>query len=188
MVSHRKTLVAAAVPVGFLLSGALIWQASYAAFTDTTSNDNNTWQAGTVDLDDNDSGSALFTASGLVPGSTGAACITVRYLGTADADVAMTARYATGDASTNQLAPYLDMVVNKGSGAGVADCTGFIAGSDIYSGTAAAMPGAGDLDTWVGTTGDTAMYRITYTLNASTPDGSQGDTAGLDIVWDAQNR
>ena len=124
-----------------------------------------------------------------MPGSTGAACITVSYSGTADADVAMTAQYATGDASTNQLAPYLDMVVNKGSGSGVgANCVGFTAGSDVYSGTAAAMTGAGDLDTWVGTTGDTAVYRITYTLNATTQDGSQGGTAGLDLVWDAQNQ
>jgi hypothetical protein len=187
--SHRKTLVAAAVPVAFLLSGALIWQASYAAFTDTTSNDNNSWTAGSVTITDDDGGSALFTVSGLVPGATGARCITVTYSGTVTADIAMTAAYHSGDVATNPLAPYLDMAVNKGAGASVAaDCTGFTPGSDVYTGDAATMTGAGSLDTWVGSTGNTAVYRITYTLDAATPNASQGDAAGIDFFWNAQSQ
>ena len=120
MGSHRKTLVAAAVPAAFLLSGALVWEASYAAFTDTTSNDNNSWTAGSVTITDNDGGSALFTASGLVPGTTGARCITVTYSGTVTADIAMTAAYHAGRCHHEPARAVSHMVVNKGTGTGVA--------------------------------------------------------------------
>ena len=50
------------------------------------------------------------------------------------------------------------------------------------------MTGAGSLDAWVGTNGDAAVYRITYTLNASTPNASQGDTAAIDFFWSAQSQ
>jgi hypothetical protein len=46
-------MIAAAVVVGLMGSGALVWQASSAAFTASTENDSNTWSSGKVVLTDN---------------------------------------------------------------------------------------------------------------------------------------
>ena len=58
-----------AVPIAILLSGAMIGTASYAAFSATTSSPTSNWAAGTVALSDDDSATALFTA-------TSAVCVT----------------------------------------------------------------------------------------------------------------
>lgn len=191
MASHRKVLVAVAVPVGFLLSGVLIWQASYAAFTATTSNTGNTWQAGTVVLTDNDSDSALFTATGLVPGSTGERCITVSYTGTASTSVKMYANYNASD-PTSPLAPYLLMTVTPGTGTDPA-CADFAAsGAAVYTSIAASsiVTAAHDwstgVDTQPATTGWARTYHVQYQLDPATPDGSQGDSAAIDFQWEAR--
>src|SRR5665647_332083 len=56
--------------VAVAASAALVWQASYSAFSATTANPNNTWAAGSVVLSDDDSSdTAMFTATLLKPGS-----------------------------------------------------------------------------------------------------------------------
>ena len=64
-----------------LASGGLVWQSSYSAFSATTSNPTNNWSAGTVALSDDDSNTAMFTASNLKPGATGTKCIAVTSTG-----------------------------------------------------------------------------------------------------------
>jgi predicted ribosomally synthesized peptide with SipW-like signal peptide len=83
MVSRSGKVLAAAVPLGMLASGVLIWQASYAAFSATTTNPNNTFSAGTVTLTDNRQPSTvMFNPTGLKPGSTASACIKVTWRST----------------------------------------------------------------------------------------------------------
>lgn len=196
MAARRKALIAAAVPVGFLLSGALVWQASYAAFVDTTSNDGNSWTAGSVTLTDNDAGAALFSPSAaLTPGDTETSCIVVTYSGTVAADVRVYGGYASGDEVTNPLAGYLSLVVERQAGSvACGTATGwttvstggtvadFIAAD--YSWDTATTPG------WLAaaqlapaTTSET--YRVTYTLVDDT--AAQGLTAEMNFVWEAQN-
>lgn len=105
----------AAVPVGLLLAGALVWQSTSAAFTATTDNTGNTWQAGTVVLTDSDGGTALFdsTADGaLRPGSTRSRCIRVDYTGDLTADIRLYVTTPMSGAAT--LDPYLVMSVERG--------------------------------------------------------------------------
>ena len=79
------------VPAALLVSALLVWQASNAAFSATTSNPGNSWTAGSVTLTDDDggtsptTGTAMFSAAGLVPGSTGSHCIAVTSTGTVPA-------------------------------------------------------------------------------------------------------
>src|SRR4051812_44560547 len=76
-----------AVPIGLIASGALVWNASYAAFTATTVNPGNSWSTGSVALSDSQGGSssgatgtALWSGqTNLIPGSTGTKCIKVTY-------------------------------------------------------------------------------------------------------------
>jgi hypothetical protein len=62
----RRTVLPVAVPVGLVLSLAVTWGSTYAAFSASTGNGGNSWQAGSVVLTDSDSGSALFTTDGAV--------------------------------------------------------------------------------------------------------------------------
>ena len=75
----------AVVSLALLASGAMVYQASNAAFTATTSTGNNSWTAGTVALTNSSSATALFdaTAEGVfTPGTTTARCVLVTYSGT----------------------------------------------------------------------------------------------------------
>src|SRR2546423_3776093 len=79
--SPTRTAMAAALAVGFLISAAVVWQSSRAAFFATTENHNNRFSAGTVTLTDNDSDGAMFTALAIKPGDGGSACVKVTYGG-----------------------------------------------------------------------------------------------------------
>ena len=108
-------VIAASVVAGLIGSGALVWQASSAAFTATTFNDGNSWASGKVVLSDNDSGIALFTETDLVPGSTDTQCIEVTYDGTVESTVTLYSNTPTG-----ALGEFLDIDVSYGAGT---DCT-----------------------------------------------------------------
>jgi hypothetical protein len=77
--SPRIAVVAkwSSVPAALVLSSALVWHASYSAFSATADNPTSNWAAGTVALADDDSSTALFSATNLKPGSTGTKCIVV---------------------------------------------------------------------------------------------------------------
>ena len=112
----RRSLLAVAVPVGLVLSLALTWGSTQAAFTASTGNAGNTWQAGSVVLGDSDSEAALFTTAGdgaLVPGSTRSRCIRIDYTGTLTADIRMYVGTPPTGAAT--LDPYLVMSVERGA-------------------------------------------------------------------------
>jgi len=106
-VRSRRFTTLLVVAVSLLGSGALIWHASYAAFTATTATATNTWTAGSVTLTNDRSVSAAFSvtaarpdasATVLAPGASGpfvasstssggSACVKVTYTGTLTADV-----------------------------------------------------------------------------------------------------
>jgi hypothetical protein len=71
-----------AVTIGLLACASVVWQASHSAFSGTTSNSNNQMSTGTVSITDSDSGSAMITATNLLPGGPAqTACIGVQYTG-----------------------------------------------------------------------------------------------------------
>ncbi len=112
----RRTMLAAAVPVGMVVSGALVWQSSYAAFSAQTANAGNAWDTGNVVLADNDAGSSLFNSTDdgtLKPGSTRSRCIRVDYTGDLTSDIKL--YVTTPSAGATSLDPYLIMSVEKGT-------------------------------------------------------------------------
>lgn len=176
--SRRGTwAVALAVPVGLLASGALVWQASYAAFTATTENTANSWSTGTVVLADNDGGTALWTSAGLLEhGSTATRCITVSYTG----DLAATIDFSATSSGT--LAPDLDVTIQTGSGT-AADCSDFTGATALYTGTLAALPaGLTPLPDWTVAGAATRTYRIAWTVATT---AAQGETATAAFTWTA---
>lgn len=183
--ARRAAPVAAAVTIGLLASGGLIWYGTHSAFTATTSNTGNTWAAGAVALTDSQNGTAAFSASNLAPGATGVKCITVTYTGTASGGVAVKLYTAN---KTGTLGDYLNLTVDEGTG-GSADCTGFTSGTSDYTGTLTAFAAknsyANGVSTWAPTVTGAKTYKFTYTLDPATPDTAQSATAGMDFIWEA---
>jgi len=192
-----------ALPVGLVLSAALVWQSSYAAFTATTTNPTNNWATGSVALADDDSNAALFTtatnAGNLKPGATATKCIRVNYTGTLASNVKLYTT-AASYAETLSLGSYIDLEITQGTGTAAftdteANCiANFVAdaGPVQYTGTLANFAStrtnfSNGFGTFAPSGTATKVYKIKYTINASTPNGSQGATAALGFSWEAQN-
>lgn len=183
-----------AIPVALIVSGLVVAQASYSAYSDSTVNPTNNWTSGTVKLSDDDANTALFTATGLKPGSTGTKCIAVTSSGTLPSAVKL---YGTAPTTTLALSTYLNLTVTQGTAGTFASCTGFTplaTGASVYSGTllnfgATATNFASGLGSWAptGTAPETRTYQFVYTLSATAPDTTQGGTAAIGFTWEVQN-
>jgi hypothetical protein len=207
-----QTVLAAAVPVGLVLSAAVVWQSTSAAFSATTENADNAWRTGTVVLTDSDSGAALFnsTADGaLKPGSTRPRCIRVDYSGDLPSDIRFYVTTPAGGATS--LDPYLVMSVERGqdvpAGTAVAaDCTaGFTpaAPATFLYNTVSAGDASADATKTLGalktrSTYDTGIpvatavpqdshltFRITYRVKDD--NAAQNTQSDASFVWEARN-
>ncbi len=175
-------------------SAAVVWQASYSAFSAPTSNPSSNWAAGSVVLADDDANTAMFNASNLKPGSTGTRCIAVTSTGSLPSAVKL---YGTGSATTNALSSYLTLAITQGSGGSFGSCTGFsplASGASVYSGTLAAFAASATgysngVGNWAptGSGSDTRVFQISYTFDSAAPNTTQGGTASIGFTWEAQN-
>lgn len=182
------------------LTGGLVAVSVYSAFSSTTSNSANSFAAGTVNIADNDAGTALYAVTGAAPGLVVQKCIKVTYTGSLDADVRL---YTTSAIGT--LGPYVNLTITPGtqSVSTFPDCTGFTAdGADLFNGTLAGFATTyssytagladypGTLATkWV--TNDAVVYRFTLTLadnNAANGGASALTTGSHAITWEARNQ
>jgi hypothetical protein len=191
--STRSRASAAGALVAVLLCGVLVTQRTRAAFVADTANPASSWTAGTVDLRDDDAGSALFSVTGLLPGDSGERCIAVDYVGSLPSTVRLSAGGLTGT-----LGPYLDLVVEEASadagavGSFAGGCGAFT-GTTVYSGTLAGLAAtAFDFAHGVGSFapaggGQSTVYRFRYTLAAATPSAQQGTSAGAVLTWESRN-
>jgi predicted ribosomally synthesized peptide with SipW-like signal peptide len=180
-------------PVAALVTLGVVGQASYSAFSDRVSS-TGSLAAGTVVLNDDDSGSAVFALTNLRPGSSGSRCIAVTSTGTLPSTVRL---YATDATTTKSLASSIAWTVTQGTGGTYASCSGFTAstsGATLYSGTLAGFTGsatgyATGVGGWAptGSATETRTFQLAYTLSASTPDTAQGGTASFGLTWEAQN-
>ena len=137
----------AVVPLALLGSGALVYQASNAAFTASTSTGNNSWTAGNVFLGNSSSGSALFNLSAMKPSTAAAAttkCAVVSYTGNLAANVRMYVTSFTSAArsgGSNDPSGWMRVTVEEGSGVQT-DCSDFVSSRYLTSGT------TGGMDVW----------------------------------------
>ncbi len=195
-VTPRAARLAAwiAIPAALVASGAVVSTASYSAFSATTVNPTSNWTAGSVALSDDDNNTALFTATGLKPGSTGSNCITVTSTGSLPSTVKL---YGTNASTTKDLAANVALTVEQGTGGGFGTCAGFTPAASsgtLYSGTVAGFGSASTdfasgVGTWAptGSASESRVYRVTYTVPSTAPNTVQGGTASLGLTWEAQN-
>ncbi|WP_120522457.1 hypothetical protein [Arthrobacter celericrescens] len=189
----------AAVPAALVVSGLLVSQASYSAFSATTNNAGNNWASGSLALTNDASGTALFSASNIKPGDAGSKCITV----STTANIASTLKvYASSySKGTKSLGDRINVTVTSGSFPGAAPangaCTGFTAGSvavattSLTSFAAASSSYATGADSYALPAGGSRTYKIDWTFatagSTSADNAYQGDTASIGFTWESQS-
>ena len=177
----------AAMVLACLLVSLLVFRSSRGAFATTTANSGNSIAAGTVDLVDDDSGSALITVSAMKPADSVVRCITVTYQGSL---AAATIRLY-GTSGGTGLGTYLDTTIEEGTGGAFGDCTGFSAASTVFSGTLAGFAAAhtgfsnGAAAFTTSSTPTARTFRFTLTLEDN--NAAQGLTALPTFTWEAQS-
>ena len=186
---HRLLVVStvrlAAIAAALLMLTLLVVTRSRAAFSDAVVNGGNSFSTGSVVVGD-DASSALFNAAGMTPSVPVANCIQITYSGTiTPATIRM---YATGSGT---LAPYLDALVEVGSGGSFGNCSGFTPTSVAYSGTLAGMftshtnYATGAPTFAAATTPTTRTVRFTFTVQND--QAAQLQSATATFTWEAQS-
>lgn len=191
-----KVIAAATTPIAVLAAGAMVWQASNAAFTGQTRNSGNEWSTGQVALTDDDTGSARFTATNMLPGDTQTKCIKVTANATVDG---LVKGYAVNPVLPQKdLADHLFITIRAGDGGTFTDCTGFVAQEITVNRmplTQMAMANsfASGMGGWnVAPGANTRTYEITWEFDTTSMtqneiDQTQGDRAGIDVQWELQS-
>lgn len=163
--------------------GSTSWGVANASFSARSTTTASTWSTGTVVLTNTPS-SALFTATGLQPGSTGTSCVDVSYTGSLAAAVRLYGSVSPSGAST--LSAYLQITVEEATGT----CASPGTYSTLYSGTAYAFSTvtasyATGVSSWAPSASASHPFRITYSLLAD--NAARGLSGSVTFTWEARN-
>lgn len=199
----RGKLLASAAVCGLLLAATSL--VVFSAFSSVTRSEGNTFNAGSITVSNNSTGSTLFAMSAMKPGSTQTRCVKVSYVTSG----ALTSTLRLYGATTGTgLASHLSVKVIRGADtapAGTSDadklrCVGFAAATVdfpgppagagvLFDGKLSAYPASyetGIVDpngSWAH--GDSAVYQIQVTLDDT--DAAQGKSAGQEFAFQARN-
>jgi hypothetical protein len=200
----RRLVALAAAPIAVIAAAGMVWQSSYAAFSADTRNAGNSWSTGTLTLNNDGNGTAMFQVSNMTPGQTGSHCIQV----TSTSSVPGTVKLYLMNPVTSAagLEGHLRITVQSGTGATYAGgCGAFVADSTptqpIINGTNYTLQqaatafnsygtGAG---AWVttGAASESKSYKFTWSMDNNLTqteiDQLQGSHVGTDFEWEIQN-
>jgi hypothetical protein len=185
----RRRLLAILVPA-FLAAGVGV---AYAAFTAVASNAGNSVSSGTVEIADNDGGSAMLSLANATPGSSDTSCIRVSYTGSLNASVRL---YGT---VTGTAAAHLILTVTRGTDGSPSfdSCAGFTADATNHIGAGPGVIWTGLLstfpNTWAGgvvdpatwTTSDARSYR--FVISPVDRDAAEGLSSTFAPSWEARS-
>ena len=180
--------------------GALVGVGTLSAFSSSTSNSGNNFDAGTVYVSDNDAASALYNVTNRKPGDTVTSCIKVTYGGSLAADVHL---YTTS--TIGAVGQYINLTIDKGTSAGspaFPGCGTFTSEATVYNGTLSGYATAhndyasgssyypGVQTKW--NSGDSVVYRFTLSLQDDNNANGQGSGAmqsgSHSFTWEARNQ
>ena len=194
---RQTTAMAVAALLALALVAALITRTSQAAFTASTDNTGNYFNAGTVSLSDNDGTTALFAVDGMEPGDVATSCIQLSYDGTITTPRAVKVYSGgyTNVGGTDGLSDYLEVTIDEGTGTAFPGCGDFVLGANVLAPTTltafatSATDYASGVGTWTPTaTGETRAYRVTVELLGTTPNTEQGaGTTDVAFTWEVQS-
>ena len=174
----RTTARAFAAAVSALLIATLVVNRSNEALVTDGSVAGTTLASGTISLDDDDSGRALFDLSNMAPGRPIVQCIEVQYGGSiVPVDMILLAE------SAGDLGPYLNLSIDEGSGGGFEACETFVQSNRIYEGTLSDFASGDPLSVGVIlNSGERRSYRITFGLQDEQE--ALGRVATADFIWE----
>ena len=188
--NKTRKILRSLVVVGVV--GAVATTGAFSAFSSQTDNPNNQITAGTVSIQDNDAGGALYSVPAAKPNDPKENCIEVKYTGSLAADVKM----YRAPGALGGLGTYANIKVEYGTQASPSfpSCTGFNSVGTLYDGD---LPGfattyAGGYVATPGVDGDwdlneTLVYKVTVSIdNDSNAEGLS--TGAHALRWEAQNQ
>lgn len=182
----------------------MVWQSSYAAFSADTRNAGNNWSTGTLTLNNDGNGTAMFQVTNVIPGQTGSKCIQVTSTSSVPGTVKL---YLLNPVvSAAGLESHLRVTVQSGTGATYAGgCGGFVADSTpsqpIINGATTTLAQAESTYTsygtgagaWVttGAASESKSYKFVWSMDNNLTqdqiDALQGARVGVDFEWEIQN-
>ena len=114
-----------------VVMGSLSAFGTFSAFSHSTTNPGNSYEAGTVYIEDNDAGGAMYTKTLQKPGVATETCIKVSYGGTLPADV----RLYMAETITPEVGKQTTLKIERGTATGTfPNCGTFTAASTVYTG------------------------------------------------------
>jgi hypothetical protein len=175
--SARSTARAFAAAISALFISTLVIDRSSEALESDGAVSATAVESGILAIEDDDAGRSLFDLSGMAPGRPEQRCIEIRYTGTIlPVELALHAETA-GD-----LAPYLDMLIEEGEGAGFESCDGFEPSSVVFDATLADLAADPLVLGPLLSTNASRSYRITFEL--ADEQAALGRRTSLDLVWE----
>ncbi|GAA1182051.1 hypothetical protein GCM10009654_44120 [Streptomyces hebeiensis] len=180
----------APVPLGLLLSGALVWGATNADWSGTSSNSGNTWVAGSMGLA-NDSKVPMFHIDDMRPGDAGSNCTTV----TSNADFPTALKlYSNAPNWPNNFQSFINLEIEVGSGGTFGNCKGFTPHKTAFDGTldqfvALHTDFRTGVGPWIlpGKPPNSLSFRFSWRFSPSAPNSSQGAaTNEASFTWEAR--
>jgi len=178
-----------------MVGGVLVWEPPAWAFTASQESANYSLASDSVSLHDDDSGTAMFNATNLKPGSSGARCIVVSAPGSLSSSVRL---YARDYRTTNGLGESLNLVIDEGTGGHIENsdpgsCEGFMLDGRSFRGTLAEFGAnktsfATGVSAWAptGSSMVSKTYRFSFTLDPATPNEVQAGRATVGLTWEQQ--
>jgi hypothetical protein len=178
------------VPLGLVLSGVLVWGATYADWSANTSNGGNVWTSGSIGLA-NDSRVPMFHIEQMKPGDSGSNCIQIK--SNADTPAALKL-YSSSPNWPKNYQSFLNLKIEVGTGGTFGNCAGFVPLGTAFTGT---------LDTFValhtdyhngvgpwtlpGRPPNALGFRFSWQFSPAAPNGAQSsDTNEVTFTWEAQ--
>lgn len=131
--------------------------------------------AGRIALRDDDGGRSLVRLTDMAPGRPKSSCIEVAY----DGDV-LPAEVRLSVNATGALAPLLDVVVERGTGATFGSCDGFLSEARVYQGTLAGLATAVPVATVLS---DGAAMSFRFRFEVADDAAAIGADTAADLVW-----
>ncbi|MFC9424119.1 hypothetical protein [Streptomyces sp. NPDC056987] len=180
------------VPLGLLFSGVLVWGATNADWSDTSSNSGNTWTSGSLGLA-NDSTVPMFRVDNMRPGDTGANCIRIK--SNAGFPTALKL-YGNSPNWPSNFQSFINLHIEVGSGGASGNCKGFTAHRTAFNGTldefmALYTDYRTGLGPWTlaGKPLSSLGFRVAWKFSPSAPNGSQSvATNEAAFTWEAREQ
>ncbi|MER8067470.1 hypothetical protein ABTZ59_04050 [Streptomyces sp. NPDC094034] len=180
------------VPLGLLLSGALVWGATNADWSGTSSNSGNTWTSSSLGLA-NDSKVPMFSIDDMRPGDTGSNCIEIK--SNADFPTALKL-YSSSENWPSNFQSFVDLKIEVGSGGTFGNCRGFTPHRTAFDGTLDTFVALYNdfrtgLGPWIlpGKPPNALSFRFAWKFSPSASNGAQStSTNEVIFTWEARER